>query len=681
VSALEVASLYATLSLNDTMTRGLRDAGRGVDSFGQRMQRVGNSITGFGAGMSQAFAPVTDFLTSGVEVAGRFEASMNEIAARTGIAGDELDRVRELSLQMGADTAFSAQQASDAMLQLLSSGQSLEEAMATLPVVLDAAAASGMDLGVAADSVTDIMAMFGLAVNDLPPDVQTAADAMGLANDQMEAWADGRAPELTPMMNDLAKAVGLTSDELAGLIKQEDAADVVDNLVRAAGASSATVQDLSDALVNVGTSANLFGMNSKETIAALAVLAENGIKGADAGTKLNSMLTQMSSAAAQGAWDELGQSMYDAQGNVKDFDTIITDLDRAFEGLPMEDQIRLAQDLAGTYGKGALLALLNADGIGAMDKAMGEAADAASVAGSRMSGWNGANDALQGSIETLQIQVLTPFLENVLTPIVKELTNLVNQVTEWATKNPELANTLIAILAVGALLLLVAVPLGIAINAAATAFTAMQAAAALIGGTMMGTILPILAVGAAIAAVIQQVEKFNALVQQGAGAAAAAAQANGITADMAWNETQAQAQAQFGGPLGYAIGSYMYGNIANQMPGGVFGSPGGASDGSFFPWAPGSEMEGTGPPTVPWSPIQTGSTPGRAMGGPVIGGSPYLVGERGPELFVPSSSGRIVPNDRLGGGGQSVVVYVNNYGSSPYEFAELVERSLRDRGL
>jgi hypothetical protein len=41
----------------------------------------------------------------------------------------------------------------------------------------------------------------------------------------------------------------------------------------------------------------------------------------------------------------------------------------------------------------------------------------------------------------------------------------------------------------------------------------------------------------------------------------------------------------------------------------------------------------------------------RAMGGPVSGGSPYVVGEQGPELFVPHASGTIVPNNKMGGGG------------------------------
>jgi len=47
---------------------------------------------------------------------------------------------------------------------------------------------------------------------------------------------------------------------------------------------------------------------------------------------------------------------------------------------------------------------------------------------------------------------------------------------------------------------------------------------------------------------------------------------------------------------------------------------------------------------------------GKALGGPVQGNTPYLVGERGPELFVPNSGGNIIPNNKMGGGGGNVVV-------------------------
>lgn len=63
--------------------------------------------------------------------------------------------------------------------------------------------------------------------------------------------------------------------------------------------------------------------------------------------------------------------------------------------------------------------------------------------------------------------------------------------------------------------------------------------------------------------------------------------------------------------------------------------------------------------------------PVKAMGGPVSAGSPYVVGERGPELFVPSSSGSIISNSKMssGGGGGMGGVTVN------YNIAAGVSRS------
>ena len=54
---------------------------------------------------------------------------------------------------------------------------------------------------------------------------------------------------------------------------------------------------------------------------------------------------------------------------------------------------------------------------------------------------------------------------------------------------------------------------------------------------------------------------------------------------------------------------------------------------------------------------------GKAIGGPVQAGQPYMVGERGPEMFVPNQSGSIVPNDKMGGGGITVVNNVDASGA------------------
>ena len=59
-----------------------------------------------------------------------------------------------------------------------------------------------------------------------------------------------------------------------------------------------------------------------------------------------------------------------------------------------------------------------------------------------------------------------------------------------------------------------------------------------------------------------------------------------------------------------------------------------------------------------------GLLPARANGGPVSSGQTYMVGERGPELFVPGRSGTIVASNKMGGGNTNVVVNVDAKGSS-----------------
>jgi hypothetical protein len=68
----------------------------------------------------------------------------------------------------------------------------------------------------------------------------------------------------------------------------------------------------------------------------------------------------------------------------------------------------------------------------------------------------------------------------------------------------------------------------------------------------------------------------------------------------------------------------------------------------------------------------------RANGGPVMGGGTYLVGERGPELFTPLSSGSITPNNALGGGGANITVNVN--GGDPNSIVRVLQQYVRQSG-
>lgn len=390
-NAVQVASLFGVLDLQDSMTPALDRALGATESFSQRVQRVGDGVTQLGGAMTVLTAPITAFGAMGIKAAGDFDSAMAEIAARTGLVGEELEQVRQFALQMGADTVFSGQQAADTFLQLLTSGSSVAEAMEILPSVLNAAAASGGDLGQTADILTDIMAAFGLE-----------ADA---------------------------------------------AAGVVDSLARAAGASSADIASLGQGFGNVGNVARNFGLSVDQTAAILAIFSENGIKGADAGTQLRSMLQNMTrpTEAVQKAWNDLGVSMYDADGNVRSLNVVIAELDAALDQLPIEEQNRLMYELAGSYGIMGLSALRGSISIDEMQQKMQDSASATDVAAAMMDTWNVRLDSLLGSLQTLQIEALTPLMEETLGPFIEQVTQVINGVTDWVRENPQLTSTIVMV--------------------------------------------------------------------------------------------------------------------------------------------------------------------------------------------------------------------------------------------
>lgn len=425
-----------------------QNALNGLESMGARLQSIGSSLTGLGAQMSAVTAPIALFLGQGISAASNFQDALTEIGVRAGLTATEMDAVRTKALEIGRDTIFSAGQASEAFLQLLTTGQSLSEAMETIDAVMAGAAASGADLGVVADSVTDIMAQFGL-----------------------EASAS---------------------------------ADVVDALAKAAGASSATMTDLIAGFQNVGGVANSFSLSVADTAAILATFSENGIKGAEAGTQLRSMLNNMMrpTNAVQGMWKKLGVSMFDATGKMRPLNTVIRDLNIAMAGMTQQERLTAIQTLAGTYGQLGLTALLNSDGFGAMSDAMLDAADASDVADAKMNTFSGSIEGLRGSVETLQINALTPLMDQALTPLVQSITDVVNSINDWVVANPELAGQIAQILAVVVTVGPILMGAGMAISLIGTALSGLGAIigflfspVTLIVGALAGLVLGLDALG------------------------------------------------------------------------------------------------------------------------------------------------------------------------------------------
>lgn len=437
-----------TLKLQDEMSKEL-------DKSANSLKKIGDNLTSLGQKMTAGITlPIVAAGTAMFKTFADFESVIAELGARTGATAEEMKKMSDYALKMGRDTAFSATEAAQALLELTSSGASAAEAMEQLPHVLNLAAAGALELGEAADGLTDVMAAF-----------------------QLEG---------------------------------EKAAYVADVLTKAAGASSATVQDLLDGFGNMGPVAEQFGISVADAAAAMAVLAENGIKGAEAGTQLKSMLLNMSkdTEPVAEAWSKLGLSMYDAQGNMKNIDDLFKEINKAMEDMTMEEQNRLAADLAGSYGLVGFNALRAANGTSEMRNAMHAAAGAEEVAEARMNTLAGKFDSMMGSIEGLGI-VLGGLAQGPLLWLIEGVTNAVNAFSEWAAANPALAQTVMIILAIVAAigpLLIIFGQIAGAIGAIMTIWPALVAAFSGFAGVVALIMSPlglfVAAVAIAVAAIL-----------------------------------------------------------------------------------------------------------------------------------------------------------------------------------
>jgi TP901 family phage tail tape measure protein len=342
--------------------------------------------------MTLATAPILAFGVTGVRAAARFEDALVEIQARAGLTEDQLETVRTKALEIGRDTAFSAGQGAEALLQLTTAGLTTEQALASIDAVINGAAASGENLGLVADSVTNVMASFNL--------------------------------------------------------EAEESAMVVDAIAAASASSNATMNDLFQGFANVGGQARQFGLSVADTAAILATFSTNGIKGAEAGTQLRSMLRNMTRDTddVTGTWERLNISLFTATGEARPLNQVMQELSVAMAGMSDQERINTLQTLGGAFGALGLGALTTGEGMDAIIARMDGATSAAEIAEARLSTFSGSLAFLRGSIETFQIEVLSPLMENVLQPIVKALADIVNQATEWVKVNPELAATIIKVL-------------------------------------------------------------------------------------------------------------------------------------------------------------------------------------------------------------------------------------------
>ena len=233
-----------------SFSRLAEDAEQNSDAW----EDAGETLAGFGAAaVAVAAVSVTKFA--------QFDQAMSSVQAATHESADNMALLRDAAMVAGADTAYSAEEAANAVEELAKAGVSTADILSGgLNGALALAAAGSLDVGEAAEIAATAMTQFGLSGQDIP--------------------------------------------------------HIADLLAAGAGKAQGSVQDLAMALNQSGLVAAATGVTIESATGTLAAFASAGLVGSDAGTSFKSMLQhlQAPSSVAAREMETLGINMYDANG-------------------------------------------------------------------------------------------------------------------------------------------------------------------------------------------------------------------------------------------------------------------------------------------------------------------------------------------------------------------------------
>lgn len=335
-------------------------------------------------GFRKAISAVKDFAQGTIEAGKAFEKSMSNVAALSGATNDELELLRQTAKDYGSTTQFSASEAADALGYMALAGWDAKQSASALGGVLNLAAASGMDLASASDMVTDYMSAFN--------------------------------------------------------IEAKDSAYFADLLAYAQANANTTAQGLGEAFKNSAANMNAAGQDIETTVSLLAMMANQGLKGSEAGTALTAVMRDMTAKMKDGSISigKTSVAVMDANGNYRDMTDILSDVERATEGMgDAEKAAALKSTFTSDSIKGLNL-ILNAGVSNAADfedalrKSSGSAEDMADIMNDN---FNGALTATKSKLEGVQIALyekVQPALKSGLVAFNEFLDAL-----KWLIKNGE----------------------------------------------------------------------------------------------------------------------------------------------------------------------------------------------------------------------------------------------------
>ena len=303
--AVNMGTAIAYLELDTSkFSKGFVSAYNDLRVFGDKSATAEQKLNGLSSAFKTAGGllsknvtlPIVGVGAAAVKSGTDFESAMSQVAATMGTTTDKIQDLSKFAQHMGATTAFSATQAAEGLNVLAQSGLTAEEQMQALPEVLNLAAAGNLSL---ADSSTYVVGTL--------------------------------------------KGFGKGMDE---------AKRVTDLVAKGATMANTDVRGLGTALSSSSATAKSYGQNMDSVTLSLLRLAEQNITGEEAATALNRAMMDLytPTSTAKKALDELGVSVYDAQGNARDFNDVVDELNGKLSGMSEEEQNAYKNTIFTTYG-------------------------------------------------------------------------------------------------------------------------------------------------------------------------------------------------------------------------------------------------------------------------------------------------------------------------------------------
>src|SRR5690606_26502147 len=151
-----------------------------LQDAGQKMQQVGASLT------RNLTLPIVALGGAALKAGADFEQGMNRVRALTGATGDTFKALEDQAKRLGATTQFLATEAADAMGFLAQAGFNAEQILGSMEATLNLAAAAQLDLGQAADIVSNVMQGYGLATSEAGRATDVLTQAFSSSNTNLE---------------------------------------------------------------------------------------------------------------------------------------------------------------------------------------------------------------------------------------------------------------------------------------------------------------------------------------------------------------------------------------------------------------------------------------------------------------------------------------------------------------